>query len=203
MGLSMKKYYLIIICLISVNVFSQSDDKVGFSFDVGLTNFLLETTTNDVLTPLGYTNLEYSTTNQTLISPHIGANIHYKYWVFGAGWQRERLHEIDVKPMNTPYIDRLSTTISWWSAYAERHVKARENFYPYLAVGVTHSTIRGFARNLGNIGRVKVKETDPFVRAGLSYQFKKATIRWDATRRFTDDEDSTNLIRFTVRYPFR
>lgn len=198
----MKKCCLLIACLISVNVLSQHDDKVGFSFDVGLTNFLLETTTNDVLIPLGYTDQEYSNTTQTIVSPHISANIHHKKWAFGVGWQRERLHEIDVKPPNTPYIDRISTSTSWWSAYAERHILARENLNPYLAVGITHAKSHGFVRNTGQIRRATLEETDPFIRAGLSYQFKKAALRMDATRRFTDDEDSTNLIRLTVRYSF-
>ena len=202
-GLSMKKTGLIFACLISVSVFAQSDDTVGFSFDLGLTTFLLETTTNDVLIPLGYTDPDYYKSTHTLVSPHIGANIHLDSWVFGVGWQRERLLEIDVIPVDTPYVDQFGVSTSWMSAYVERYFNARKNVYPYLALGLTHSKIRGFARDTGDVRSVNVEESDPFIRAGLSKRFNRLALRMDLTRRFTDDADSTNLIRIAMRYSFQ
>lgn len=199
----MRKCFLIITCLVSLNALAQDDDKVGFSLDIGLTNFLLETTTSDVLNPLGYTDPKSWRDASTIVSPHIGANVHYKNWTFGAGWQHKRSNEIDVELRESPYMDRIGSSTSWLSTYIERQFKAREDVYPYFAVGVSHAKNRAFVRRVGEVQRSAVEYTDPFIRAGLSYQFKKAVLRIDMTRRFTDDEDATNLIRLATRFSFK
>ena len=197
----MKICYLLMASLMTISVCAQSRDEAKFSFDIGVTNFLSDTSVSEVLDPMGYTDISSWKTSETVTAPYIGVNFHREKWAVGVGVQHKRSHDIEVHRTITPYIDRIGSSDSWWSVYTERHFRLNESTYPFLVGGITHATIQGFLRRSGEVSRVKIEETEPFVRVGISRQFKKVQTRIDLTRRFTDT-DTTHLIRVTLRSPF-
>ena len=173
---------------------AASVNKVKFSFDIGLTGFLFQdTSVNDILEPFGYTDIDKWELSENLTAGFIGLNLHHKNWAIGVGAQQRKSFELDVHRTTTPYIDQIGSKESWWSAYVERSVRLAERYHPFFAVGAKHSTLRGFSRISGEAIRVKVEETDPFLRVGVSYQPRNMQLRVDLTKRFTDSDTDSHM----------
>ena len=198
----MRKYFeLFFLVFMAMGAGAQSASTPRFSFDIGATNFYSDSSVNDTIAAFNNPDIESYKVREIVTSPHLGLNLHYKKWAFGIGMQSEHSSEVEINRNQSPHVDLAGTSNSWWSAYAERRTQIGNNFDSFVALGATHSKVRGFVRSTGQISRVRFNETDPFIRLGVSRQFKKVQTRIDVTRRFTDT-DLNNLVRVTVRSSF-
>ena len=194
--------YVVIACLISIGVFTQAHGQGKFSIDVGATQFLDISPDTSVLNQLGYDDISKWTTAETLVTPHIAANIHVKEWTLGMGLQRRHSYDMTISRSANPNVDRVTTSNSWWSAYAERRFRLHRNYHTFLTAGVARTKTNGFTRREANASRVELVETDPFLRIGLSREYKSVEARVDYTKRFTESDDFANLLRLSVRKSF-
>ena len=179
---------------------SKSKD-IEWSFDYGFTAMEQVTSINDLLDSLGYTDIDRWSLGMSLLSPYMGVNLHYDDWTFGTAYQGKHRYDVDVTLYSTPIIDRIHSSISWWSVHGERRFKTKGSAHSYVAAGISHATLDGYVKISGVEARSRIEDTDPFFRFGVYHEFKKAQLRVDYTRRFTDNEDAANIIRWTLRYP--
>lgn len=193
------KKFCILVSLLAAGVWGQSSDTHRFSFDVGVTSFLADLPIDEISSAFKNNDVSKWGVSEKLIAPHIGLNVHHNAWTFGIGRQREHSYDVEINRSSSSSIDRTNMTNSWWSAYVERHIGVGERTRTYVATGATHSKVHFSSRRAGQVGRATMEKTEPFVRLGVSHQFKNLQIRVDATRRFTD-ADANNLIRLTLRF---
>lgn len=196
----MKTFFFLVATFISATVFAQGQSESKLSIDIGITSHDSTTSVDEILSALGYSDVAGWEVSETLETTHISANFHVNQWTFGVARQSELLYEVDIRRSENPYIDRVGTAYSWWSARAERSFVFKENIRPFVSAGVTHSKINGFLRLTGETGRTSLYETEPFVRVGIAHHIKKVQLRVDFTKRFTDS-DFTNLSRISMRVP--
>ena len=199
---TLKRIFLIVATVVSATVAAQAQDGPRLSIDVGITSYESKTSIKDILDPLGYSDIVRWKVYETLEAPHIGANLHFKQWIFGVEKQSDLLYEVDVYRAENPNVDQIGTAYSWWSLHAERSFAWDENFRPFIAVGGTHAKVNAFLRIQGKVTRTSVTESEPFVRVGLSYHIKKVQLRADFTKRFTES-DIPSLLRLSMRVPLK
>ena len=201
--MSVKVFLSLILGLVAAGVLAESktENKVVWSIDYGLTAMEQVSSIKDFLGTLGYTDIDKWAVESSPLSSHLGLNLHHGDWTFGGSYQSKHVHNIDVTLNANLLIERAHSSISWWSVQGERRFRTNGKTHPFVAAGVSHATLSGYAKVLDFEARSNVEDTEPFVRIGLSRQVMKARLRIDYTKRFTDNEDASNLFRLALRYP--
>lgn len=185
--------------LVSASVaLADADDSFKISIDVGVTGFLNNLETNDVLSALGQDIAKYET-KETIGAPHVGVNFHFtNKWLLGIDYQFTRREALDVYRTGTPLIDRISAKTFWCSVHAEREFKLSDRRSIFATLGAARSISKGSTKIQGQLASFRAVEIDPIAGIGFSSKFGSASWKVSYLRRFASD-DITDLIAVSLR----
>lgn len=172
------------------------------SVDVGTSTFLSGSEFVDALDALGTADAVQWSTEEATSSPHIGVNLHVgDNWVIGTKYQSKRRSVLEIRRELPPFIDRVTSSTTWFSIVAERTIVSNERHSLFAAAGASRAISKGSAQINGAASSIRITEVDPLIRTGYSYKWKRWETQLTVTKRFADD-DSDEIVGLSLRHRF-